>query len=88
MGDKLKASSAVFTGRVIGVPATGSPRTLVFLRDGTPVLAIPVQGSDFSFSTTFKEPGDYRLQLQRGSAIEALTNPINLEPPPRSVLAV
>lgn len=88
MGDKLKASSAIFTGRVIGVPTGGLPRTLVFLRDGTPILAIPVQGGDFSFSTTFDEPGDYRLQLQRGSAIEGLTNPINLEPPSRGVLSV
>lgn len=88
MGDNLKASAATFTGRVMGVPPTGSPRTLVFLKDGAPVLTVPVQGSDFSFSTRFEEPGDYRLQLQRGSAIEALTNPINLEPPPRTVAAV
>ncbi len=85
MGDELKATGAVFTARVIGVPADGPPRTLVFLRDGSPVHAVPVQGSDFSFSTTFTEPGDYRLQLQRGSAIEALTNPINLEPSSRTV---
>lgn len=88
MGDELKAPAATFTGRVMGVPSTGSPRTLVFLKDSAPVLVVPVQGGDFSFSTRFEEPGDYRLQLQRGSAIEALTNPINLEPPPRSVAAV
>lgn len=88
MGDKLKAAEAVFTARVMGVPTNGSPRTLVFLRDGSPVLAVPVQGGDFSFSTTFTDPGDYRLQLQRGSAIEALTNPINLEPQVRGVAAV
>jgi hypothetical protein len=53
----------------------------VVLRDGIPLLTVPVTSADFSIDIPISIPGDYRLQLQRGSAIEALTNPINLTAP-------
>lgn len=87
MGDKLKAAEASFTARVLGASA-GQPRTLVVLKDGFPFHAAPVTSNDFVFEFTAEEPGDYRLQLQRGSAIEALTNPITLETPTRGLAAV
>jgi hypothetical protein len=84
MGDELSSAIAVFTARVIGgAPAAESPqpRELVVLRDGVPILVLPVTSADFSFSFEGVLRGDYRLQLQRGSAIEALTNPITLRTP-------
>ena len=80
MGDKLKASTADFTARVLGAFG-GQPRTLLVLRDGVVVLSVPVTSNDLSFEFPVTVPGNYRLQLQRGSAIEALTNPITLEVP-------
>ena len=80
MGDRLKSSDVTFTARVLGVPSGSEPRVLLILRGGVVVDAIPVTSGDFSYSFTRAEAGDYRLQLQRGTAIEALTNPITLEP--------
>jgi len=80
MGDSLPAGSAAFTARVIGVEANTEPRTLLVFKDGAPFTATPVIGSDFTFSFEADEAGDYRLQLVRGTAIEALSNPISLEP--------
>ncbi|HWC14145.1 MAG TPA: CehA/McbA family metallohydrolase [Actinomycetota bacterium] len=80
MGDRLKANEATFEVKVLGAAPNPEPRTLVVLRDGAPYLTIPVTNGDFTFTFTASNPGDYRLQLQRGSAIEALTNPITLVP--------
>lgn len=77
MGDEVKAASTTLTARVMGAFG-GQPRVLVVLRDGAPLVSVPVPTVDFSFELPISVPGDYRLQLQRGSAIEALTNPINL----------
>ena len=87
MGDRLRATSADFAARVIGAD-TGQPRQLLVLKDGSPFLATPVTGADFAFEFNADEPGDYRLQLQRGTAIEALSNPITLALPGRPVLAL
>jgi len=83
MGDRLKTTSASFTATVLGA-GTGQPRELLVLKDGFPFLVTPVSGADFVFEFSAEEPGDYRLQLQRGSAIEALSNPITLEPPKKT----
>jgi hypothetical protein len=47
-----------------------------------PILAFPVVAGDAPQTFTFPAaiPGDYRLQLMRGSAFEAMTNPITLVP--------
>lgn len=78
MGDELRSSDATFTAKVLGVPAGSEPRVLLVLRDGVVMDAVPVTDEDFTYSFTASDPGNYRLQLQRGSAIEGLTNPITL----------
>jgi hypothetical protein len=84
MGDELTGLTASFTARVMGAaptPASPVTRTLVVLRDGVPIMTVPVPTDDFTLTFTGAAPGNYRLQLQRGTAIEALTNPITLTPP-------
>ena len=78
MGDRLNVGSATFTARVFGIPENEEPRTLLVFKDGAPFTAMPVLGPDFTFTFDADEAGDYRLQLLRGSAIEALSNPITL----------
>ena len=78
MGDRLKTGSAAFTTRVLGGAPSPELRLLLVMKDGVPYLAAPVTSDEFTFEFTATEPGDYRLQLQRGSAVEALTNPITL----------
>ena len=78
MGDALPVAAATFTARVFNVPVNEEPRTLLVFKDGAPFMAMPVVTEEFTFSFDADEPGDYRLHLLRGSAIEALTNPITL----------
>ena len=80
MGDRLEGDSATFDAEVIGGVSTVQPRTLLVMRDGTPYLTVPVPpaGGAFSFSFTSIGDGDYRIQVMRGSAIDALSNPITL----------
>ena len=82
MGDRLAGESATFHAQVLGGVTTALPRTLVMMRDGAPFLSVPVvpPGQAFSFSFTATQPGDYRIQVMRGTAIDGLTNPITLGP--------
>lgn len=80
MGDTV-AGPASLTARVLGAAPTAAspqPRVMLVLRDGVPMLAAPVTSADFELTLPAGLPGSYRLQLQRGSAIEALTNPITV----------
>ncbi|HEV2814920.1 MAG TPA: CehA/McbA family metallohydrolase, partial [Solirubrobacteraceae bacterium] len=75
MGDGLAASEATLVAKVIG----GSSRhSLVVLRDGEQIASVPVSGADFTHERKVSGDGDYRIQVMRGSAIEALTTPIRL----------
>lgn len=78
MGDILNASSAQFTARVIGGAPSPQPRTLLVIKDHVVIASVPVTTNDFTFTFPGVVGGDYRLQLERGSATEALTNPITL----------
>ena len=78
MGDSLAATGARFKARVFNLPASIQPRVLLVLRDGLPYRAFPVLRADQTFTFSASLPGDYRLQLMRGSAFEAMTNPITL----------
>lgn len=78
MGDPLRATRATFTARVLGGAKDGQERQLIVLKDGSPVETIQVEGDDFTHEFTGDGAGNYRIQLQRGSAIDALTNPITL----------
>jgi hypothetical protein len=80
MGDALAAPAARFTARVLNAAQSLQPRVLVVLRDGLVFRAFPVLRADQTFTFTATQPGDYRLQLMRGSAFEAMTNPITLTP--------
>lgn len=90
MGDALDAESAEFEARVLGGVSTATPRQLVVLKDGAPLLTVPVIGSEFVFPFPSVGTGDYRIQVTRGTAIDALSNPISLgvrpepQPPPGS----
>ncbi len=79
----VRAGSASFTARVIG----GDGRSLTVYRDGAVFRTVAVSGADFSTSFDSAGPGRYRLQLQRGSTIEAVSSPIYLEPGPGTVAA-
>ena len=80
MGDELWADAAEFTARVTGGGAGPEPLQLVVVKDGLPLLAVPVTSADFTYSFPSAGAGRYRLQVQRGTAIEALTTPIWLRP--------
>ncbi|HEX2090502.1 MAG TPA: CehA/McbA family metallohydrolase [Actinomycetota bacterium] len=82
MGDRLRATRAEATARVLGAAPDPEPRTLIVMKDGAPWLSYPVISDDFTATFVIDTPGHYRLQLMRGSAFEALTNPITLSPPP------
>lgn len=83
-GDTLRSGEARFTARVLGgapgsIEARPDPLELIVLRDGQPFRAAPVTSDDFEFRFASAGPGRYRLQVQRGTAIEALSSPIYLE---------
>jgi hypothetical protein len=77
MGDLLPAGQATFEARVMG-GAPNVERELLVLRDRTVIETVPVRGEDFSHSFSATQPGEYRIQVQRGSTIDALSNPIGL----------
>ena len=84
MGDTIRAQGVEFTARVLGAgPSAARPGDyeLFVLKDGAPLLATPVAGDDFTFPFSSVGNGRYRLQLQRGSAIEAVSSPIYVESP-------
>jgi hypothetical protein len=78
MGDELVAGGATFTASVLNAKPSVHPRVLLVMLNGLPILAYPVTGDGAEFTFPAAAPGDYRLQLMRGTAFEALTNPITL----------
>jgi hypothetical protein len=80
-----------FAARVTGAgPGAVRPGsyTLFVLKDGGPLLSVPITDGDFTFEFPDAGAGRYRLQVQREGAIEAVSSPIWLErvgyPRPRS----
>jgi hypothetical protein len=79
MGDLLKANAVDFTAQVLNVDpedeALGALE-LVVLKNGVPVESAPVgvPGAEHTFSSS--GPGRYRVELRRGAALVAFTNPI------------
>jgi hypothetical protein len=78
MGDTIDGPGAVLEARVINDQPNPQPGELVVLRDGVPILVVPVPVEGTVVRIPALVEGSYRLQLHRGSAIEALTNPITL----------
>ena len=85
MGDPLAATKANFTARVLNGTKDGQQRELLVLRDGTEIARADVKGDDFKYEFEGDRAGNYRLQLQRESAIDALTNPITLGASPLAI---
>jgi hypothetical protein len=86
IGDTVRGSEAGFTARVLnGFDATKpAPLVLTVVKDGLPWRAETVTSDDHVLSFDATEHGRYRLQLERGSTIEAVSSPIWFEPlPPR-----
>jgi hypothetical protein len=83
MGDPLAATQARFTARVLG----GQGRSLLVMRNGSQIASSEVSSDDFTYEFDADGAGDYRLQLQRGMAIDALTNPITLGAAPLALRA-
>ena len=85
MGDALPEERAQMTARVLGGgPGAGGValRQLMILRDGRPLVTVPITSDDFSFPFASQGRGDYRIQVLRGAAVEVLANPISLGPNP------
>ncbi len=83
MGDTIRTGGVQFTARVLGAgPGAVRPGDyeLYVFKDGAPLLAAPVTSDDFTFPFPGVGPGRYRLQVQRDSAIEAVSSPIYVEP--------
>ncbi|HEY8514804.1 MAG TPA: CehA/McbA family metallohydrolase [Candidatus Binatia bacterium] len=81
MGDTLYARSAELTARVFNLPEDAPPHTLYLVRNGKVVESFPVDAPDVTFTVRATGPARYRLQLQRGEVIVAVTSPIWLESP-------
>lgn len=79
MGDTVGDEPVDFTARVLGAGPSELPYTLLVMKDGKPFRTLPATGDDFSFRFRSAGPGRYRLQLQRGTTIEALSSPIYVE---------
>ena len=84
MGDALPGERAEFEVRVLKA-REGSE--LIVMRDGTPIETVPVASTNFTHRFSATQRGDYRIQVQRESAIDALANPISLGSPPREAPA-
>ena len=82
MGDVVYGQRARFTARVAGGP---QGLALVVVKNGVPGTPVPVTDSETTHPFTAAAPASgadrYRLQVQRGSAIEAVSTPIWLAAP-------
>jgi len=56
---------------------------LVVLKDGLPVETVPVSAPSTEHAFASSGPGRYRLELRRGEALLAFTNPIYVKPKKR-----
>lgn len=80
MGDVLGGGRVRFGAKVLNVATAAGPYSLLVLKDGVVIQTVPVVGKRLSLRFDSSGPGRYRLQLQRGAVIVALTSPIYLEP--------
>jgi hypothetical protein len=79
MGDTLHASMATFTAQVLNMAPDAQPHTLHVVRNGDVIESIPVDGGELEHRFTGIGPAHYRLQLQRGEVVVAVSSPIYLE---------
>jgi hypothetical protein len=81
VGDVVRASGARFRARVIH----GNGRQLLVVKDGVTVATVPVTSDDFVYRFRGDGSGRWRLQLVRGTLIDAVSSPIWIEPGPGTV---
>ena len=81
MGDEVRAKALELRAQVLNVPVDGDPLTLHFLKDGAIVASEDVAAPASEHTLATSGPGRYRLQLQRGDEILALTSPMYLKRP-------
>ncbi|MDQ4041250.1 MAG: CehA/McbA family metallohydrolase, partial [Actinomycetota bacterium] len=89
MGDTVDAPAADLVARVLNAGERG-PYELQLLRGREVIRTQPVVGAEATLSLAGAGPGRYRLQLMRGSAVEAVSSPIWVGRPavPLSVRAI
>jgi hypothetical protein len=80
MGDRMRGGFAQFTAQVLGVQPSDPPHTLRIVRDGVTIRSEVVTSSQFTLRFPSTGPGRYRLQLQRGNVVVAVSTPIWLAP--------
>ncbi len=90
MGDTLEADAATITAEVGNMAAAAAARpgayTLVLMRDGSPLLSVPVPLGQDSFEFELPSLGiaRYGLMVQRvvsgGASVEAYATPVWIEP--------
>ncbi len=87
IGDTIEGRAVDFTARVLNLEEARAARpgsySLLVFRDGEPLLTFPIPptGDSQRFEFPSVGPGRYRLQVQRESAIEAVSSPIYHERP-------
>ena len=79
IGGSLGGSEATLVARVSG--GASARRTLQILRDGRVVASVPFEGEELEHRREVSGEGDYRIQVMRGNAVDALTTPIRLGRP-------
>lgn len=80
MGDALAGGTAEFIAQVLNTDRSVRARTLLVLKDGRPFAEFPVGVGTTTVTFSSGGPGRYRLQLERGPLIEAVSSPIYLKP--------
>ena len=84
MGDSVRARQVGFVARVLGAAPGSGPGgsyELNVVKNGAPLRTVPVTSNDFRFAFNSNGPGRYRLQLMRGTAMEAVSSPIYVTAP-------
>jgi hypothetical protein len=84
MGDTVDAPAADLSARVLNA-GSGGPYELQVLRGRDVVSRTPVSGAEATVALTGAAPGRYRLQLMRGTAVQALSSPIWVGPRRRAL---
>jgi hypothetical protein len=82
MGDTVHAPSTTMTARVTGPGAGLEPLVLEVLNNGNVEALVPVTSTDFTHTFAAVAPNRYSLQVMRGTAIEAVSTPIQVSDTP------
>ncbi|CAA9494854.1 MAG: hypothetical protein AVDCRST_MAG85-1413 [uncultured Solirubrobacteraceae bacterium] len=79
IGGRLAGTAASLVATVRG--GDSARRSLQVLRDGRVIATVPVSSDDFKHTMDVSGEGDYRIQVMRGNAPDALTTPVRLGRP-------